>query len=181
MISLLPPDIKTQQHYARMNNNLRRYVILTIILGGLLSVVLVAGNIFANIFTNELDKQLVEQNQKVAQYKDVEKKASDINGQLKKLTTVLGKTTRYSEVLKDIANHLPAGSRISSLSISGNPEDPLIMTVSATNERTALQVQPNLETMDRFGFVDIQEFRDLGTSYEVDLALTFTDTEAAQR
>jgi len=181
MINLLPPEIKSQQHYARMNNTLRRYVILAIILGALLSAVLMTGNVFATIFTKELDKQLVEQNQKVAKYKDIEQKANDINGQLKKLTSVLDKTTRYSEVLKDIANHLPPDSRLASFNISGDPKEPLTMTVSATSEKTALQVQPNLETMDRFSFVDIQEFRDLGTHYEVDMALTFADTEAAQR
>lgn len=181
MINLLPPELRSHQQYSRMNTVLRRYVILSIVLGALLCSVLLVGNVFATVFTAEVDEQMTEQNVEIAKYKEVEEKATNINGQLKKLTSVLDKTTRYSEVLKDIASNLPQGSRLASISISGKADEPVTMIVAADNETSALRVQPNLETMDRFSFVDIQEFRDLGTSYEVELALTFADAEAAVR
>jgi Tfp pilus assembly protein PilN len=181
MINLLPPELKKQRHFAQLNSGIRQYVIIAVAVGILLSVTMLVGNLYTTMFIRDVEKQLADKQDELAKYVKMESKAKDINTQLKKFAQITEQTTRYSNVLEDLATNLPSGTKITGFAFDGKADSKLELTVIASNRSDALSVQPSLSKMDRFSFVDIQEFRKDGATYQVDLALAFTDDEAARR
>ncbi len=181
MINLLPPTIKKQQQYAKFNSGIRQYVVISISVGVLLSATILVGNLYTTMFIQDVEEQLANKQKQVANYKKTEATAKNINTQLKEFTSITDQTTRYSVVLKDLATNLPANTRITGFTFDGKVDSTLKLTVITNDRTTALSVQPSLDAMERFSFVDIQEFRKEGSDYMVDLSLAFSDEEAARR
>ena len=181
MINLLPPEIKKQQYFAKLNTGIRHYVLIAMIGGILLSATTLIGNLYTKTFTDEVEAQIASKQKEVVAFKKTETKAKDINEQLKKFAAITEQTTRYSSVLKDISNNLPPNTKITGIQFDGKADSTLKITVIANTRESALSVQPTLDKLDRFSFLDIQEFRIYGDVYQIDLALAFKDDTAARR
>ena len=143
MINLLPPDLKSDYHYARRNTVLRRW--LLIFGAGFIGLALItAGGTWylqqtANTYKSQANSmQLNLQSQKQI---EVEKQVQDISNNLKLAVKVLSQEVLFSQLFKQLAVIVPANATLSNLSITQlNGGVDVIARTTDYNAATQLQV-----------------------------------------
>jgi hypothetical protein len=156
MINLLPPDIKEQVRYAKLNRAALSYV------RGIVAVVVVLAGVFAGalIYLN-VQSQAVAKD--VAQKKDDIKvftttflpKAKDASDRLDAIKYVQSTQMRFSLVVADIAKILPQGVSIDSTVLTGDDKKPITLAVTGDTYDTILAFRNALLTSPRISGADI--------------------------
>lgn len=157
MINLLPPTIKEQIRYARINRLALRYLRIS------LAVVVVLGGVFGGAFYL-LEQQAAQVAADVADKQvmiaDLNKtftpQARDASDRLAAIAYVQATQTRFSEVIADIAKVLPQGVSISSLTLTGDDTKPVKVAVTSTSYDGALAFRNALTTSPRVAGADLE-------------------------
>ena len=180
MINLLPKDLKRQYKYSRYNTSLRGYVLLAIGVGVLLSVLTVFGNIYISSQRETIEADLAKKNTEIAAFNEVEEEAKALDDKISATLKALESTTRYSAIVREIGTLLPAGTRITQLTLDGSIESPLSLVVEGASEPAVLSAPASFTESDRFSHADIVSFRTLpdGT-FSLEVNLAFPDASAA--
>ncbi|HVI60698.1 MAG TPA: PilN domain-containing protein [Candidatus Saccharimonadales bacterium] len=145
MINLLPPEVKDNYHYARLNVGLRRWVLLC--LAALIGLGLLAtyGLLSLQSSTNTYEQQIASTEKLFQQedYAGTQQQIQDLSGSLKLAVKVLGQEVLFSQLIKQIAIATPANVNLTGLTI--NQAQPGVdITAEATNYNAATQLQANL-------------------------------------
>ena len=117
MINLLPPENKKQLRASIHNTILRNYV------GVLLASVVVYAAAFGFVYIKIKQSQDIyreeeaSNNQRVVEYEEVKKDATELSNNLKHTKTVLDQRVDYSKVLFEIAKILPEGVSINAVQL----------------------------------------------------------------
>lgn len=146
MINLLPPSKKSEVMYARRNSFLIRWV-MGICLAGL-GIALITG---AGLFYLKQDSKSYQQSTRatrelLAQQKESEtiKRAEEMSGTLQLAVDVLSKEILFSKLLQKIAQVIPPGTVLKSLSLNSELQGGLDLEVSASSYETGVRAQVNL-------------------------------------
>lgn len=145
MINLLPPDIKDNYHYARLNLELRRWILLFVAALVGLGLLTTYGLLTIQGSTNNYQRQIAATEQLFQQenYAGTQKQVQDISSSLKLSVKVLSQEILFSQLLKQIAIATPANVNLTGLTI--NQAQPGVdITAEAANYQTATQLQANL-------------------------------------
>lgn len=182
MINLMPPAVKEDIRYARLNVLLVQYCILA----ALVSLGLVATMFFGLTLLNndeQLIKDAISQREKTLEnLKADEDRARELSGQITTISGLLNKELDYSEVITQIGGLIPQGATLQALNLQQTiKQEPLSLTVSVDNQEKAAVVQQNFENSPLFAGADIQSItpatRSEGgaiLSYTVALVVSYT-------
>ncbi len=158
MINLLPPDYRDSLHYARINSQVRRWIISALgVLGGLILILLV-GWIYLGQQINNLNKSVDGANDQLKAQKlgDAQKQADQINQNIRTINKVLASEIRFSDLIKEIGNAMPSKTVLGSLSL-GKVDGAIDLSANAKDYSSAAQIAVNLSDPKKniFDKVDI--------------------------
>jgi Tfp pilus assembly protein PilN len=145
MINLLPPDVKSDYRYARLNVGSRRWIILCLLAFVGLGIITTYGLVSLHRSTVDYDHRVAttETLFKQENFSGTQQQVQDISSSFKLVVKVLGQEVLFSELLKQIAASIPANANLTSLNINQS-QAAIDITANATDYNTATQVQVNL-------------------------------------
>jgi Tfp pilus assembly protein PilN len=159
VINLLPPDIKEQIRYSRRNRLLRNYLIMSVSVTAVLAGALLGGRLYLNQQVSDAQSRIADKNLQIASYKKVEDDAKKINARLSAIQSIQKSQTKFSVLLDDLAQNLPQGSSISSLTLTGDEQKPVRMMVNAVDYGTATSVRDSITKSKRISAADIESIQ----------------------
>lgn len=145
MINLLPTEYRDSLHYARFNSLVRRWLLgIVAVIGGLI-LILAVGWIYLGQQINNLNSSVAGTNQELQNQKlsEVQKQADQINQNVKTINKVLASEIRFSDLLKEIGNVMPAKTVLGSLSL-GKVDGAIDLSANAKDYSSATQIAINL-------------------------------------
>ncbi len=145
MINLLPPGLKQEYRYARLNRRLLQWVVGFLLAIAGVAVLTIAGLI---IMSRSIDARQTEVTQTKAHLAsqdiaDTQKQISAIASNLKLMVSVLSKEVLFSELLVQLGSVTPPNTALSSLSVS-QTQGAVDIAARAKNYDAATQLQANL-------------------------------------
>lgn len=145
MINLLPPDVKTNYHYGRLNRTLRRWIFAAS--AGLLGALLLTlgGAVFLQASINHYTRQSAATSAELEaqNVKSVQNEVSVISNNLKLTVQVLSKEILFSQLLKKLGSVTPPNTILTNLAIS-QTQGAIDITALTGNYDAATQMQVNL-------------------------------------
>ncbi len=156
MINLLPPQEKRQIVAGQTNVILMRYCVISLMLAGLL--ILVTGGVYVIMMNTKAraEEAIALGNQKTAQYATVQQEATEFANNLSTAKTILGKEVAYSKVAVKIAQALPSGIVLQSLSLDAKTfGTPTTLNAKGKNYADALRLKTSLENSGLFSNVNL--------------------------
>ncbi len=156
MINLLPPSIKEQIRYAKLNRLGLRYLRM-----GVAVIVALAG-----IFSWALLDISRRTTDKAAEVTDDQKtiasisslflpKAMDASARLNAIEYVQTSKTKYSALIADLTKVLPKGVKLDQMTLTGDDEKPVTIAVTGPSYDSILALRNGLTTSPRVSGVDI--------------------------
>jgi Tfp pilus assembly protein PilN len=145
MINLLPPDIKQNYRYARLNTKLINWVVVASFALVGLAAISIGGIWYLKQAVKPYDSQIVaaEANLKQQDQAGTEKQVKDISDNLKLVIQVLSKEILFSQLLKQLAVIIPSNATLTSFSVN-QTVGALDITANTTDYNAATQLQVNL-------------------------------------
>lgn len=184
MINLLPPEEKRQLAAARSNTLLLRYSVLTFSIVCLLVLEVIGMNFVVDASSVQNNATIAENEKKTAGYSEEKKEADQFASDLKIARTILGKQISYTDLIFTVANSLPQGSILESLSIDpasfGTSTSLAVRTDTATKAievKTALQnvkINEKVPLFTSVSFMSVIDSRDSGGSSTSSTSYPFT-------
>ncbi len=146
VINLLPPEEKRQLVAARSNSLLLRYSVLMLVVVGFLLLEVVGMNFVVDAGTAENNVIIAENKEKTKEYASSQEQAATFASDLKTAQYILNKQVPYTTIIFTLANNLPAGSIIESLSIDPSTfGNPTILTFKTKTPADAIAVKAALQ------------------------------------
>lgn len=177
MINLLPPDIKEQISYSRRSLILRNYILLAIAVGMLLSGTLWAGQYYLKNQIAAADTYLGDKQVQSNRFGKARKKTEALNARLTAIQAIQKKQAKFSVLLGDLAQSMPPGTAISSISLTGDDTKPVRLAVRASSYQAALAFRDSIVSSKRISAADIQDIKAVQnknvTTYNVTVTCAF--------
>jgi Tfp pilus assembly protein PilN len=145
MINLLPPELKKEYRYARLNHRLVEWVVAFVF--GIIGVAVITG---VGIFL--MQQSSTQYQAKIASsqtqlenehYKDVKQHVAKISRNLRLMVDVFSKEVLFSKLLTRLGNVTPSGAELTNLTISDD-QQAINITADTTGYGAATQLQTNL-------------------------------------
>lgn len=180
MINVLPPEVKTDIRYSKLNVTLLRYSILVIIVGVILFSSFELADRLAAGRVDNASQQLDNRQEIISEFKNLETDVATLENKLNLINTLLSERPRFSLLLQDLAQALPQGSYITSIALDGDASEPLEITLNAQSYEQAGVVRNALADTTRFTFVDILNVTkdDATGDFRVELTAAFAEGQA---
>ena len=156
MINLLPPAIKEEIAYSKRNAIMRNYVILVATIAIVLAGMLVGARYYLNGQITAKQQDLSTKQLQIDKYTAVENQASALNGRLAAIKTIQASQTKFATLLSDLAQYMPPGTALTSLTLTGNSKLPVQVTVLANDYATALSFRDSIIRSKRISAADIE-------------------------
>lgn len=179
MINLMPPDLKEQIRFAKLNRVALGYARVAV------AVVLVLGGIFAWALvqvrqqTNDKSAAVAEKLKEVNSLKaQVLPKAQDASDRLSAIKYVQSTHTRFSLLIADIAKVIPDGVKLNQLQLTGNDKMPVQVTITADQYDEVLAFRNAIITSPRISAADIVTITSAGKSFNATIIMGFKPGEA---
>jgi len=154
MINLLPDDTRQQLRYAQHNLLLRKYLVAVLFIAAVIAVTFSVGLLALDRQSDNLKRQLEDQNTELAAYSDVLAQAEDLSETIDTIEALLDREIKFSQLLTEIASLVPTGASLNGISLS-NEEDTLTLTATITAQELAAIFQKNLASSELFSVADI--------------------------
>lgn len=170
MINLLPPQMKTQLKYSKINRQLIHYVWLLLITLGLIIAMFITSFLLIRREIGLTKDKLADQEQSIRVYGDIEKEAKGLADRLKAISDVQKNQNHFSEVFGEIAKLTPSDVTIINLQIDSE-KNTASLTAESNNYTSAAGLRNLLAKSSRFSNVDIDELKKPSDIYEIKLSL----------
>ena len=158
MINLLPPERAARIRYGRSNGLLVHWLTSAgIAIVGLL-LIIASGVVYINQQSGDLQNNIVTDNEQLTSGKisQVETNVKTISSDVKLINQVLGREIRFSDLMLQIGKVMPAGTVLSSLTLT-NINGAMDITANTLDNPSAAQIAINLSdpVNNLFTHVDI--------------------------
>lgn len=178
MINLLPPSAKQSIKFARLNVILIHYVIITLIAVAVILALMFYGYTSLNNSKSELEKAISADRVKVAELEQINVEARSLSSTVNTIKKLLDSEVKFSILIQEIGSVLPTGTVLTNLTLSQeNEDDPITLSILATDADRAGVLQQNLVKSDLFIGADILSVN-RGQATEEDNYLFTADLQA---
>ena len=178
MINLLPPEIKTQVTYSRYNRSLLRWLFAGLFVALLLAGSLAAGYYYLNLQISQANQEVQDKNRQIKQFSSVQHTSTVVASRLASISTLQKNQAKFSELLADLAQYMPQGTAISSITLTGDDKQPIRLTVSAVDYKTALSFRDSITRSKRIIAADIESIKATNPGYGVVVSFAFKPGDA---
>jgi len=156
VINLLPPDLKEQIRYAKLNRLVLRYLRVTVVVVIVLTGMFEGANYLISNQSRAIaaDVQTKEQNIN-SQRKTLLPKAQDASERLNAIKYIQDTQTKYSLLIADLVKVLPQGVKLDSVNLTGDDKAPVALGVTAASYDEVLALRNALVTSPRIANADL--------------------------
>ena len=164
----MPDNAKKQLKAARTNVLLVRYM-LVLFFAALFLLMILFGAYYLLDQTRTSAQQLIDANESKAEvFSATQSQVNNLSESLSVVTSIVNQEIRYSNVLVNLAQQMPAGTVFKSInfdstSFSGTP---VTLTVYARTTDAAVALQDRFQTSPYFSAVNFQEISDGDTTID---------------
>lgn len=163
MINLLSPDDKKQLRAARTNTILLRYYLLAILIIAGAGGILAGGFYIADQNKASSQIELSQAESDTADYAKVKQQSEEFANNLKVAKQILATEVVYSKMITDIANIIPAGTILTSLSLTPETVNKKMeLSFKTKSYDQGIQLKTTLENSDLFSDVSITNITSKG-------------------
>lgn len=155
-INLLPPELKDDVRYSKLNAKMIRYVVLVIILAALIGLSFGAASFKLRQDQADLDSQVSQQEAQLAQFNGLEDKAKQLSARLDSVQLALSSQNHLSSFLTELARLAPSGVYVVGLDIATTPAPSVHFTVFGNSPASLGAYRDLLATSPKIAAVDIQ-------------------------
>lgn len=156
MINLLPPSYKSSIKFARYNVTLLRYSILVLAVSIAIAAIMFFGVSFVKSDESNLKSEIAAKEATLAEKGNVESEARALAADINTISSLLGRSINFSDLITDIGAVIPNGARLTGLSLTGDSSSPLQITAVTDTQEKAAVMRKNLEDSSLFSGADIQ-------------------------
>lgn len=178
MINLLPPQVKAEITYSRRNTVMLRYLGMTIIVAIVAAGMFWYGHQLAKDLTGQADERTSSKELTIASFSKLEANAATLNARLTSISTIQKNQAKFSVLLADLAQYMPQGTSVSSITLTGEDNKPVRLTVGATDYKTALSFRDSITRSKRISAADIESINEQTTpgngAFQVVVTFTFS-------
>lgn len=183
MINLLPPDIKQEIIYSKRNAILLRYTVMLGAIMVILAGALMGARFYLNAEIERISLEIKNKEVEIAENKELEMSAKTLNARIASIQTIQKEQAKFSLLLDDLAQNIPQGSAIHSITLTGDDKAPVQMTARATDYRGALSVREGISKSERISAADIESIQGpespgSGGLYTVTIKFAFNQGQA---
>jgi Tfp pilus assembly protein PilN len=178
MINLLPPPVKEQIAFAKLNAVIIRYVQLAVVLIIIFGGAFIGMNMYLSQRVAKSDQEFAGKQSRISTYKDLEATAKTINAQLTAIKSLQDNQPKFSTLLADLAAAMPRGTQITSLTLTGDDKKPVQINATADSYATATGLREALASSPRIAQVDLNSVSQATDGYAVVLTFTFKPGKA---
>ncbi len=176
MINLLPPETKAQTNAARQNRLLLRYNIMLLAALGFLLLAMGVVYIYLASTKAAAEDTVTENIARAGNFGTVETEADAFRQDLSHAKQILDSDVTYTKVILEIANVLPRGVVLDTLSLDSESfGSPTTLAANAVNYETVLRLKDSLQASTIFSNVSIQTISDSRSgAYPLNATLSVT-------
>jgi len=180
MINLMPPAMKEQIRFAKLNRvtlwYLRICVVVVVVLAGIFG----ATFYFLQQQTVAITTDVAGKQQTIADYnRTFAPQAKEASDRLNAIKFVQGTQTHFSAVIADIAKVVPQGVSIDSMTLTGDDKAPVKIAVTAQSYDAALAFRNALITSPRVAGADLETITSGGNgTYTTSVVVAFKPGKA---
>ncbi len=178
MINLLPRDLAHQLAFAKANAKLVRYVQLTGAVIVILSGVFGGGVYFLSRQTQSVEANLAATRTEIASYTKFEKEARGMADRLGAIKKIEADQTRFSLLLSDIAAVLPRNVVLQGITLTGDAQKPVRVTMSASSYDAAVGARNAIASSERIAGADLESVTQNDRGYQALVTLAFKPGKA---
>lgn len=184
MINLLPDATKKEIRSARVSVILARYIIVALLASGFLALLL-AGSYFALAQTQSSAQQIIDTDETKAEvYNSTKAEVSQLSANLAETKNILDQEVRYSKVLVNIGQQMPAGTVLEDIALDANSFTgaPLSLKAYAKTNAAAVALRENIQSSPIFTNVNFESIDSISggiEGYPVSVSMTVSITKAA--
>lgn len=179
MINLLPPTLKEQMRYAKLNRQALRYLRGLVAMLVLLAAIFGTSYYFLDHYSKVLAKDVADKQKQISSYGPMVKKAQDAAARLTAIKAIQGSQTRYSLLLDDLAKVLPKGVTIDSITLTGDDKKPVRITVTGNSYNSLLAFRESMAKSPRVSGVDLETVSQSAPSvYSASVVIAFKPGQA---
>ena len=157
MINLLPPEIKEDIRYGKLNVQIRWYVGLTAIVVAGVAMCLLGADLYGQREVKHLEREHSSLIEKLGPTKSLGEEAKVLEAKLLILKALYASETNYVALLEDIEKTIVPGARLQQLELNGDESKALELKFTISEEIIAATLRNSLEASPRFKFVDVQD------------------------
>lgn len=178
MINLLPPAHKEEVLYAKHNAAMLRYIFLVIAILAVLAGGLIGARLYQQHQIAVAQADVDAKTAATHKYAPLEQKAGLLSSRLASIQTIQKNQSKFSILLNDLAQYMPQGTAISSITLTGDYTKPIRLTVTAVDYKTALSFRDSITRSKRISAADIETVGTSGTTknsnYQVVVSFAFS-------
>ena len=178
MINLLPPKIKQELKFARLNSIVVYYLKIVVALIVFLGVAFVSTWNYLNQRIATADNDLAQKQTVINSYKPTVLAAKQFNSRVAAIKTIQGSQAKFSLLLDDIAKFTLKGTAITSISLTGDDTKPVQIMATATSYNQAVSLRDALASSPRISGADLIGIAGSGSAYTVTIIIGFKPGEA---
>lgn len=156
MINLLPPPIKEQVRYAKLNARIVRYIWVLGFSALLVGVSFFGAHWHLSQRMVKADEQMKQKQADIAKFKPFEEKVKQVNDRLSAIKAIQATQPRFSALLVDLSAVTPKGVTISSVTLTGVDAQPVRISAAANSMNSATAFRENLAASPRIAAADIE-------------------------
>jgi Tfp pilus assembly protein PilN len=157
MINLMPPAVKEQIRYAKLNRLVVRYlqvtILVVVVLAGIFGWALWQVGQLETVVAGDVSSKQATIVKLNSEFTPLAQEASD---RLAAIKFVQGSQTHFSALVADIAKVVPQGVTIDSMTLTGDDKAPVKIGLSATSYQAALAFRDALMTSSRIAAADLE-------------------------
>lgn len=180
MINLLPPDVKQQVAYSRLNARLFGYVWLLVL------TVLICGGLYGYSYyhthraLSAASLDIANKQKQIDQFKDIEVRAKAVNDRVTAIKNISASQSHFSMLLNELARYTPKTVVIQALTLTGDDKKSVRITATADSKASIASFRDALETAPRISGADIENisYNDTDKSYTTSIAIGFKPGKA---
>lgn len=178
MINLLPPKVKREIIAGRSNVLLWRYCVISLVLGFLL-IAATVGIYFIMAHAKSAAEQTIETgNNRARQYQKVQQDYDSFSKNLKIAKAILDKDVRYSNIALKIAQAMPSGTILQTLTLSNKTlGSPMTITARGKTYHDALYLKDSFQRSSLFKDVNLASVvaeKDSKDGYPINIVINVT-------
>ncbi len=179
MINLLPPNLKEQVRFAKLNRLALRYLRFTVVIIVVLGVIFGGTIFYLNVQANTVSKDVAQKQLDIAATAAFQAQANDISLRLSAIKYIQAQQTHFSTLLNDLAKALPTGVSIDSITLTGSDKTAVKINVTAPSYNQVLAFRDVFAQSPRIAGVDLESIGPAGGgSFQASVVIAFKPGEA---
>ncbi|MFI5240165.1 MAG: PilN domain-containing protein [Candidatus Saccharimonadia bacterium] len=178
MINLIPPTVKTEIKFARMNSVVIHYLKIIILLIVVLGVGFGGTYTYLMRKTASVNDQLSQKQSTIDTYNSTTTAAKSLNARIAAIKTIENSQPKFSTLLADIAKFTLQGTAITSITLTGDDTKPVQISAVANSYNDAVSLRDALASSPRISGADIISVSSQNNTYTVSILIGFKPGEA---